>query len=81
MPELLGKADAVFGAEAIPFVNLPRAVARWASLLKSGGISATWFYGRPAFVNIDEANAIYSENKNCLFAPMITQLGSKECQG
>jgi SAM-dependent methyltransferase len=81
VPELLGKADGVFCAEAIPLMDAPRAVAGWAELLKSGGISATWFYGRPAFVNNDKANAIYAKIVNRLFAPMIARFGPKERQG
>jgi hypothetical protein len=54
------------------------AIASWASLLKSGGMSATWFYGRPFFVDNEKANVIYDKIVNKMFKPLVTQLGPKE---
>jgi SAM-dependent methyltransferase len=78
VPELLGTAEGVFCADPIPLLDAQRAVAGWATLLKSGGISATWFYGRPYIVSNEKANEIYGKIANRLFAPMIERLGPKE---
>jgi hypothetical protein len=43
----------MFWAETVALMNATRAVAGWASMLKSGEISATCFYERPYFVDDD----------------------------
>jgi hypothetical protein len=78
---LHGKPNGVFWTETIHLMDAPLTVAWWASQLKSGEISATWFYGWPSFFDDDKSRAIYATILNRLFAPVNSELGPRERQG
>ena len=45
--------DLVAAAECMPLFDAPSALASFAHSLRPGGTSAIWFYGRPAFAELE----------------------------
>ena len=69
-----GTVDLVVAAESICLMDAERALSCFAELLRPRGTLAIWFYGRPAFVNIDDP---MHERQQYLLGRILSRMFSK----